>query len=195
MYAVRDNVMAKKISHAQLEGKSANESFELLYNTYIDELYAFGVSMGANHTFVKDAIHDVFLAMLTKKRDLSQIRDIESYLFRSLNNRIVDGWRAQPNEVNVEALFSMSVEPTQVESIDEAWISSQMAAHLNLVMSKLTYSQRSAVYLRIMCDMKYSKIAAILNCTEHAARKFVSKGLANLRKHQSELGKWIKIRS
>ncbi|MBP3423953.1 MAG: sigma-70 family RNA polymerase sigma factor [Alistipes sp.] len=184
--------MAKKILHSQLEGKSANESFGLLYNTYIDDLYAFGVSMGANHTFVKDAIHDVFLAMLTKKRDLSQIRDIESYLFRSLNNRIIDSWRTQPNEVNVEALVTVSVEPTQAEHIDEAYIATQMASHLNQVMQKLTYNQRSAVYLRIMCDMKYSKIAAILNCTEHAARKFVSKGLANLRKYQSELGKWIK---
>ncbi|MBQ9138575.1 MAG: sigma-70 family RNA polymerase sigma factor [Alistipes sp.] len=184
--------MAKKITHLQLEGKSANECFELLYNTYIDQLYAFGVGMGANHTFVKDAIHDVFLAMLTKKRDLSQIRDIESYLFRALNNRIVDGWRGHTQSVGMEALVQVSVEPSQAERMDEAYIATQMASHLNLVMQQLTYSQRSAVYLRIVSDMKYSQIAAILNCTEHAARKFVSKGLANLRKHQSELGKWIK---
>ena len=85
-----------------------------------------------------------------------------------------------------------SIAQTYAEHIDDAYIATQMASHLNQVMQKLTYNQRSAVYLRIMCDMKYSKIAAILNCTEHAARKFVSKGLANLRKHQCELGKWIK---
>ena len=38
--------------------------------------------------------------------------------------------------------------------------------------------------------MRYKKIATILNCTEHAARKFVSKGLANMRKYQPELDVW-----
>ncbi len=185
--------MAKKILPAQLEGKSPNENFELLYNTYIDELYAFGISVGANHTFVKDAIHDVFLAMLTKKRDLTQIHDVESYLFRALNNRIIDGWRTQPENVNVDALITVSVEPSAVERFDEQYIANQMTAQLNTAMQKLTHNQRSAVYLRFMCEMKYSKIASILNCTEHAARKFVSKALANLRKYQGELGKWIKV--
>ena len=183
--------MAKKIKQfptPQFEGKSKSEIFELLYNRYVDDLYAFGVHMGMNQALVKDAIHDVFLAMFARDGDLAYIGDIKSYLFRALNNRIIDLWRCHTPSVGVEALNSVCVDRSNIDKIEDADVAQNVANHLNLIMQKLTYNQRSAVYLRFICEMKYSDIAVILNCTEHAARKFVSKALANMRKYQNKLG-------
>lgn len=183
--------MAKKrVDLTKLRSESVNEAFSTLYNTYVDELYAFGLHMGVNRALIRDAIHDVFLALLTKNRTLDNINDIESYLFRSLNNRIIDLWRSRTDNVSVEVLNTVSVDTSHIERFDDAEIAKNVASCLNSILQRLSYNQRSAIYLRFMCEMKYAKIATILNCTDHAARKFVSKGLANMRKYQIELGQW-----
>lgn len=185
--------MAKnRVDISSLGDGNVNDTFEYLYNTYVDELYAFGLHMGVNRSIVKDAIHDVFLALLTRNRALADIKDMKSYLLRSLNNRIIDLWRGHTEDADVDMsiLNTISVEGTGIEKFDDIETAKSVASCLNSIMSRLSYQQRSAIYLRFMCEMKYKTIATILNCTEHAARKFVSKGLANMRKYQTELGQW-----
>ena len=179
-----------RLDISELKDRSVDETFSILYNTYVDELFAFGLHIGVNRTFVRDAIHDVFLALLTKNRTLEHITDIESYLFRSLNNRIIDLWRGQTDNIGIEILSTVSIKYSNIDKIDDAEIANNVAHCINSIMQKLSYHQRSAIYLCFMCEMRYKKIATILNCTEHAARKFVSKGLANMRKYQTELDKW-----
>lgn len=183
--------MAKEsVDIQELKCKSVDEMFSTLYNTYVDELFAFGMHMGLDRSLVKDAIHDVFLALLTKNRTLDHIKDIESYLFRSLNNRIIDLWRGHTDSVGIEVLGSEGKDTADVDKFDEVEIAKRISSCLQSIMERLSYQQRSAIYLRFMCEMRYKKIATILNCTEHAARKFVSKGLANMRKYQPELDVW-----
>ena len=58
---------------------------------------------------------------------------------------------------------------------------------LESMLDKMSPMQKNAVYMRYMYEMEYSEIAEILNVTQHAVRKFVSKGLGKLRDKKDDI--------
>jgi DNA-directed RNA polymerase specialized sigma24 family protein len=47
----------------------------------------------------------------------------------------------------------------------------------------LPFKQRGAVAYRYLADLPYAEVAALLECSEAAARRSAADGIANLRRH------------
>ena len=68
-------------------------NFSQLYNTHIDQLFAFGSRFTSDREMLKDCIQDVFVKLYTRQEKLGPINNVDSYLFISLRNRILDEFR------------------------------------------------------------------------------------------------------
>lgn len=163
--------------------------FILLYNSYVDQLYSYGRGLGFDKETLKDAIHDVFLNLLAKRGKLREIRNVRAYLFRSLYNRLVDMKRKETDNVDAENSPSpeMHITVTVLDNIIDVEQAQFVSSGLEKLINGLSPMQRSAIYMRFMYEMEYSEIAEILKVTPHAARKFVSKGIHNIRSHKERL--------
>ena len=67
--------------------------FTYLYDKHIDNLFAFGSRFSSDREMIKDCIQDVFVKLYTKKDNLDNVENIDSYLYVSLRNRINDEYR------------------------------------------------------------------------------------------------------
>lgn len=167
-----------------------NEITDNLYVKYVDELYAFGLAMGYRKDVVMDGIHDVFFRVLSSGRSLDDISNWKAYLFRALNNRLIDSSRLFSNReaADLEDADRVPVDPgTDNDAQEQA---AAVAAKLLKLIQSLPYKQRMSLYLRFFCEMSYDDIASVLSCSNHAARMSVSKGIQNLRKYQKSLDLW-----
>ena len=52
-----------------------NLSFSLVYNTYVEILYAYGIHLGFRDELCKDAIQDVFYNIYVKKSESRKVKN------------------------------------------------------------------------------------------------------------------------
>ena len=158
-----------------------------LYDKYADRLYAYGISLGFDKEVLHDAIHDVFLNLLLKKNQLKDIRNIRCYLFRSFYNKLMDFKRKKRGEGNMEEVLDLHMTVSVSDKLIDTEYEGRLKKILESMLDKLSPMQKNAVYMRYMYEMEYSEIAEILNVTQHAVRKFVSKGLGKLRDKKDDI--------
>ena len=173
----------RKYDTRRIDRQYAEETdvYVMLYNSYADALYAYGMGFGFDNETVKDVIHDIFLDIMTRQVDLGRIVNIKAYLFRIVHNRLVDLHRSRVDKCDLS-----DREPglrVSLTSLD-AMIESEHVLRIRQTIESLL--------LRFVYEMEYDYIAVILDATPHAVRKFVSKGLGKLRKGR-ECGKTMKI--
>lgn len=170
--------------------KREEEIFEQLYVLYADDLFNYGRRLGVPKDNMDDIIHDVFLNLMLKTPDLSKIENLRSYIFGSVHNKIIDTFRSS-KKGNTRLIFLEIEETEQIEDREKHLLVKKLEDMLNSHIQSLSESQRTALILRYFQNLSYDEIAQILNCTPHAARKFVSKAIAALRKKSKTLNELL----
>src|SRR5690554_5020341 len=64
-------------------------AFEIIYNEYIDALFAYGSRITSHKALVEDAIQDLFLDVYTYGKRLRKPESLEFYLYKSLKRIII----------------------------------------------------------------------------------------------------------
>lgn len=93
----------RKYDTRRIDRQYAEETdvYVMLYNSYADALYAYGMGFGFDNETVKDVIHDIFLDIMTSQVDLGRIVNIKAYLFRIVHNRLVDLHRSRVDKCDL----------------------------------------------------------------------------------------------
>lgn len=164
----------RKYDTRRIDRQYAEETdvYVMLYNSYADALYAYGMGFGFDNETVKDVIHDIFLDIMTRLVDLHRSR--------------VDKCDLSDREPGLR------VSLTSLDAMIESEHVLRIRQTIESLLNQLSPKQREALLLRFVYEMEYDDIAVILDATPHAVRKFVSKGLGKLRKGR-ECGKTMKI--
>ncbi|WP_418425371.1 RNA polymerase sigma factor [Alistipes sp.] len=158
-----------------------------LYNSYADQLYAYGCGLGFDRETLKDAIHDVFLNLLARRCELGGVKNIRSYLFRAFYNRLIDFKRHECDTTELTPHLDLRITVSFADSLIDTEQAARLKTMLEHMLNELSPMQKSAIYMRYMYEMEYAEIAEILDVTPHAVRKFVSKGLGKLRSNKERL--------
>lgn len=185
----------RKYDTRRIDRQYAEETdvYVMLYNSYADALYAYGMGFGFDNETVKDVIHDIFLDIMTRQVDLGRIVNIKAYLFRIVHNRLVDLHRSRVDKCDLsDREPGLRVSLTSLDAMIESEHVLRIRQTIDSLLNQLSPKQREALLLRFVYEMEYDDIAVILDATPHAVRKFVSKGLGKLRKGR-ECGKTMKI--
>src|SRR5690606_16982670 len=80
-----------------------------------------------------------------------------------------------------EDVLSFSITTTVLDRIIDEEDRSIIKQQVDELLSKLTSRQKEAIYLRFMQELEYEEIAEIMDMTQHAARKLISRSLKRLR--------------
>ncbi len=158
-----------------------------IYNSYIDELYNYGIYQGFENEVIMDAIHDVFCNLSEDVDKLKQVVNIKFYLFRSLKNRLLDIAMSKRKNIEINTdietqtslpfNFQINFDDRIIDKEERQLIKVQVEEMLN----SLTNRQREAIYLRYIQEYDYNQIAEILNISVNSTRKLVSNAIIRLR--------------
>lgn len=70
--------------------EDCKDMFSSIYALCVNELLAYGTSMGFDVDMCEDAVHDVFCTLFVKREGLSGVHSLSPYLFRAFRNNMLN---------------------------------------------------------------------------------------------------------
>lgn len=151
-------------------------AFDAIIKMHYERLYSFGLKFSKDKEFLKDMVHDTFVA-LWKNRQLLQIdKNPKFYLFTIFRNLIFKEIRTLRNyeDVNLDILSVESVETFLIQKEDEAKI--------HTLIQKIPIRHQEALHLRFFEEMNYEQIATLMQINKQSVSNLIYSGLKMLKK-------------
>lgn len=147
--------------------------FQTLLDEHAADVHRFLVASVGTHDGA-DCFQETVISALRAYPDLRHRDNLRGWLFTIAHHKVVDhARRATRSAVPV-------AEPPEVPVLDRSGDGLADAALWRSVQA-LPPKQRSAVVQRYLLDRPYAEVAAVIGCSEDAARQNVRAGLARLR--------------
>lgn len=180
-----------KISDIFIKFVEGDENaFSFFYKYYINDMYAYGRGLGADETYVMDAIQDVFIKLFYDKPNLKSAEHLKYYLLKSLKNQLYDIFKSKSfsntDSINDDTL-NFSIKTTVLDDIIEKEDRIIIEQKIEDLLSILTPLQKEAVYLRYIQSLEYAEISEIMGKPETSIRKLVSQAIIKIRKENNIL--------
>jgi len=167
--------------------KGDEHSFSIIYNNHVDDLYSYGVGLGFEKEMCKDAIQDTFYKLYISRDNLSHIKNITAYIFKSFKHRLIDLSRKNIREETLESVAeSFTVQVTVLDNIIDSENAEILKAKVSSLLDRLTANQREVIYLKYMIGLEHKEIADVLDIREESARKLLYRTMEKLRQQVSE---------
>jgi len=185
------SVTPEKITRVFVKyGEGDKEAFSFFYKYFINDMYAYGRSLGADEKQVMDAVQDVFLKIFHDKPHLKSVEHFKFYLFKSLKNRLYDLFKSKSfsstSDIDGEVL-NFSIKTTVLDDIIEEEDREIIQQKIEKLLSILTPIQKEALYLRYVQEFEYAEISEMMGKTQSAIRKLVSQAIQKVRKENNIL--------
>ena len=164
-------------------------SFSVLYNTYVDLLYAYGIHLGFQDELCKDAIQDVFYKIYQSKNTLKKIKNPTAYLFKSYKYQLIDLARKEEkiSDVDLSSIGDdFTIDITVSDKIIEAEELMLLKNKVEKMLKCLSGQQREALYLKYVLELKYNEISEILQINPDSVKKLIYRAMKMIRKNMGE---------
>jgi RNA polymerase sigma factor (sigma-70 family) len=123
-----------------------------------------------------DVLQDTYLTALRAYPDLRDATNLRGWLFAVARSRVVDRVRSDRRAPIATDRLPEPITSPPPDPDDDLWRR----------VRALPDGQRDAIALRVVADLAYRDVAAVLGCSEAAARQRVRAGLAALRADLTE---------
>ena len=156
--------------------------FSQLYDLHINILFNYGLKLTFDKELLQDCIHDVFVKLYTKRKELGVIDNFKSYLFISFKNKLCDELRKRMymtdtpiEEVNIQASTDIEDDYMKNEQRNNDF------TLLKRLLGQLSPRQREALTLYYIEEKKYEYICEIMDMNYQSVRNLMHRGLSKLR--------------
>lgn len=185
------NATPEKVSHIFIKFTERDEkAFSFFYKYFINDLYAYGRSLGTEETYVMDAVQDIFLKIFFDQPHFKSVEHFKFFLLKSLKNRLYDLYKSKSfskTENLNEDVLTFSIQTTVLDEIIEEEDRLLIEQKIEKLLSILSPLQKEALYLRYMQDLEYAEISELMNKSEVSVRKLVSQAIIKIRKENKVL--------
>lgn len=171
--------------------KRDNElAFSILYRKYTQRLYNYGMHTCHDRDLVMDCLQELFVTIWDKRKDLTTVHSVSSYLFKSFRRLIMKklSWRKRflnIIEANQEKYFEFALPMESIIESSEQQIES--SEKLRRSIATLSKRQREAIFLKFYDGLSYSDIASIMELQIDSVYNIISKAIDALRSQLTSL--------
>jgi len=163
------------------------QSFSIIYNHHVDDLFSYGISLGFQKETCKDALQDTSYKLYITKEKLHHVENITAYLFKTFKHRLIDLSLKNRSGENIESYTeSFPIHVSILEDMIDRENSELIRKKVETLLSSLTPNQREVVYLKYMIGLQHREIAEVLGIHEESTRKLLYRAMEKMRKYASE---------
>lgn len=169
-----------------LQVSEGNEmAFRQLFDAYRNKLFSYILRISQSKESAEDAVHDVFLKLWTNRERLTEIENLNAYIFRMAQNHAYNGLRKIAKETLVMAELEKG---SYYESSDpdDLLVRKEIREFIHDAIEKLTPQQKEVYRLSREQGLKHEEIAQRLNISVLTVKKHMSDALHFLRKDISD---------
>ena len=163
------------------------KAFLEAFDAYADALFRHAFFRVSNRERAKDLTQDAFLKAWDYLREGNDVREWKSFLYRVLNNLIIDEYR-RTKEESLDALLEnasasqMALVATGSRTEKEERLDDElMLEKIRALIPSLPETYRTTITLRYIDGLSPKEIAAMLGISENVASVRIHRALAQLR--------------
>ena len=169
----------------------STERFHEIVLPLKDKLYRYALSIIRDRSEAEDIIQDVLLRLWDKKKELTQIENLEAYCYRATRNLTLDRLsmkafrKTETLDLNSNTLIETTTPQTLYENRETASIIEQC-------IEELSETQKSVFQLREMEGMSYREIADNLDLSLEIVKVSLFRARNNIKDALSKKDSFIK---
>jgi RNA polymerase sigma-70 factor, ECF subfamily len=164
------------------DGAARAEAFDLIYQRYVDRIYAYVRAHTNSREDAADLTQQVFLqALIALPRYRPGSAPFAAWLFRIARNGVAGFYRRSRVSVAWD-LLPIECHPFTEDTTGEDVLLAEDRAYLRTLLEPLPMETREMLALRFAAGLSAAEIAAVLGKREEAVKKRLSRALQTLKK-------------
>lgn len=161
-------------------------AFEELFRSYFTPLCSFAQKFVNDTDEAKDIVHNVFINLWNKRKEVDLETSLKSYLFQGVHNRSLNFIRDNKKMVQFDAPQSEGELSQYLESRDHLE-SSEAESRINRALDDLPEKCKEIFLMNRFDGLKYREIAEKLNISIKTVETQMSRALKSLREKLSDM--------
>ena len=162
----------------------SKNDIEPIYNSYIDDLYAYAIHLGFDRNVVMDAIHDVFYRICNSQTQLNAVGNIRNYLFSALKKTLLNTVRGNKEYLSIDDFpmpeaYYFNIKVSFEDHLISREEENKIRFIINKMLGQLPPRQREIVYLRYIEECSYEEITRKMGIDINSCHKL------NAQSHES----------
>lgn len=170
----------------QLVAEGDELAFTQLFNQYWNTVYAQSLAYLKSVTLAQDVVQEVFLKLWHKRASLPAVERIDSFIFITARNEIINQLRKQLPSANAEEQLPDS--PEKVMRPDQELAHRQQHALLARAIEELPPQRKLVFTLNRYDGLSYEEIAQQLGISRETVKGHMVKALAFVRTYLTTHG-------
>lgn len=165
--------------------KDDKEAFTEMYKTYYQFLFSYGIRISGHKDITKDIMHELFLEIWKKRKDLPEVQHVGYYLKTILKRKInkeipkAQGRRLDSGEENLFNQVEYSYEELLIQSQSREELREKVRTAILLLSKK----QMEVIRMKFFDNKSYEEIASLTATTPRTIYNQVYESLRILRKY------------
>jgi RNA polymerase sigma-70 factor (family 1) len=178
-----EQLLLKQISEGD-EG-----SFNIIFSQYRDRLFVYLAAITKSKEAAEEIVLDVFMKLWLGKEIVTEIQNLQSFLYRIAHNKAIDFLRsAQRSPVQQNEIWEAIQSSAGETSSDHLLNRHNAEAALNEAVEQLSPMRQKVFQLSREEGMSYDQIADHLHLSRNTVRNHVAASLEFIRKYLQDKG-------
>ena len=157
--------------------EGSREAFTMLYNLYADRLYSFALVQTKSKQMAEDVVQDTFLKLWNNRTNLNCYGNVQALVFTMARNLIIDAFRRQVANIDIEAYFNLHEALPSTASPEESLYFNETKEHLEQAKAKLSNKECKIYEMSREQNMPIKKIAQTLNLSPQTVKNYLTSTL------------------
>lgn len=157
--------------------EGSREAFTMLYNLYADRLYSFALVQTKSKQMAEDVVQDTFLKLWNNRTNLNCYGNVQALVFTMARNLIIDAFRRQVANIDIEAYFNLHEALPSTASPEESLYFNETKENLEQAKAKLSNKECKIYEMSREQDMPIKKIAQTLNLSPQTVKNYLTSTL------------------
>ena len=157
--------------------EGSREAFTMLYNLYADRLYSFALVQTKSKQMAEDVVQDTFLKLWNNRTNLNCYGNVQALVFTMARNLIIDAFRRQVANIDIEAYFNLHEALPSTASPEESLYFNETKEHLEQAKAKLSNKECKIYEMSREQNIPIKKIAQTLNLSPQTVKNYLTSTL------------------
>lgn len=163
-------------------------AFSRIYRLHAALLYSYGIKLVKDKELIKDCIQDLFIEIWNTKHRLGSVKNIKSYLFKSIRRKLIAASIKNRKRLNQSINFSnlkIISAPSEEWRLIEEQTSDEKQVKLEEALDHLTQRQREIIHLKFFSRLSYAEISETMDMSMKGTYKLMGRSINFLRDYMS----------
>lgn len=159
-----------------------DDAYAEIYNTYLEDMYSYGMRFTTDTELLKDCLHDVFVKIYSNRSNLKETDNVKLYLYTALKNTLFNIFQKDKSSYHID-----TVEPvfTAEYSMEDRLIADEQEQEarekMDQILAALTPRQREVIYYRYVEGMKIDEICKIMEMNYQSVQNLIQRSIKKVK--------------